>query len=90
MFKRFNKNDSSKGATAAAPSLVPSAKSASANESTPSNPKPEAAEPTKKKVAPTRAKADLPDEKETRRIDRLLEIFNYCMIYRTPNVAEMP
>ena len=75
MFKRFNKNESSQGNPAAAPSLVPNAKPANADARAAASPAPapEPAEkvkktkPTPKQIAPT-------DAKETRRIDRLLEI----------------
>lgn len=74
MFKRFNKNESPKGATTAAPSLVPSAKSVPSNATAPSQPQPEPAKKTKKKVKPAPAKTALPDAKETKRMDRLLDI----------------
>lgn len=74
MFKRFNKNDSPKGATAAAPSLVPSAKPAPSNAKTPSNPQPVPVKQTKKKVKPAPVQSAMPDAKETKRMDRLLEI----------------
>lgn len=74
MFKRFNKGDSPKGATAAAPSLVPNAKPAPSNAAAPSKSHPEPVEQPKKKVKPAPVAAALPDAKETKRMDRLMEI----------------
>lgn len=74
MFKRFNKSDSPKGATAAAPSLVPNSKPAPSNPAAPSKSQPEPVEQPKKKVKPAPVAAALPDAKETKRMDRLMEI----------------
>ena len=75
MFKRFNKQESSNGAPAAAPSLVSSAKSAPAAGNAPTSvaPKPEK-KAKSKKVKPSPPKSVALDPKETKRAERLLEI----------------
>lgn len=75
MFKRFNKHESSKAAPAAAPSLVASSTpAATADTTAPAKPTPAPAKKAKGKSKPAPANVITIDPKETKRIDRLLEI----------------
>ena len=76
MFKRFNKQEASNDAPAAAPSLVSSPKAAPKPspdaKATPATLKPEMA--TGKKIKPAPPKSITVDPKEAKRMDRLLDI----------------
>ncbi len=76
MFKRFNKQEASNDAPAAAPSLVSSPKAAPKPspdaKATPATLKPEMA--TGKKIKPAPSKSITVDPKEAKRMDRLLDI----------------
>lgn len=76
MFKRFNKQESSKGAPAAAPSLVSPSKPAPAasKTATPAAPPMPKKKDKGKKVKPAPPKSITVDPKESRRAERMLEI----------------
>jgi len=75
MFKRFNKEESSNGAKAAAPSLVSPSKSAPTSDSAPKPASPKPEEKAKgKKNKPAAPKSVVVDPKESKRQEKLLEI----------------
>jgi len=75
MFKRFNKQDSPNGATAAAPSLVSSSSPKPAASATPAAISPKKEKKAKgEKTKPAPPKSVAVDPKEVKRMDRLLDI----------------